>query len=75
MPNVAGSMIDVAERLVSTGEAAKALSVSRTTLSRWIREERVTPTSWTAGGHARWDVSDLQRQLDELRKRQRDERP
>lgn len=68
-------MIAVTERLVSTGEAAKALSVDRTTLARWVREGRVTPTSWTAGGHARWDVADLERQIAELRKRQQDERP
>ncbi|WP_084789528.1 MerR family transcriptional regulator [Saccharomonospora iraqiensis] len=56
-------------RLLSTGEAAKALSVDRSTLARWQREGRVTPASVTAGGHARWDVEDLQRQVAELRRR------
>lgn len=56
-------------RLISTGEAARALSVDRSTLARWQREGRVTPTRFTAGGHARWDLDDLERQVANLRPR------
>ncbi|KAA9155530.1 MerR family DNA-binding transcriptional regulator [Amycolatopsis acidicola] len=56
----------VQDRLVGTGEAAKALSVDRSTLDRWAREGLVTPAGKTAGGHNRWDVEDLKRQVREL---------
>jgi excisionase family DNA binding protein len=55
-------------RLLTTGEAAKALSIDRSTLSRWIREEKVRPTDVTVGGHARWDLDDLREQIRELRR-------
>ncbi|WP_285485616.1 MerR family DNA-binding transcriptional regulator [Amycolatopsis taiwanensis] len=54
-------------RLLSTGEAAKALSIDRSTLARWHREGKVTPADITAGGHARWDVEDLRAQIRQLR--------
>ncbi|WP_083844732.1 helix-turn-helix domain-containing protein [Saccharomonospora cyanea] len=56
-------------RLLTTGEAAKALSVDRSTLARWLREGRVLPTEVTAGGHARWDLEDLRRQIADVRRR------
>lgn len=56
---------DVTERLVTTGEAAKVIGVGRATLARWWAEGLVTPALVTAGGHARWDVEDLKRQLRE----------
>jgi DNA-binding transcriptional MerR regulator len=59
---------DVTERLVTTGEAAKEIGVGRATLARWWAEGLVTPALVTAGGHARWDVEDLKRQLRERRK-------
>lgn len=42
-----------------------ALSIDRSTLARWQREGRVTPAFVTAGGHARWDLEDLKRQIRE----------
>ncbi len=55
--------------LLSTGAAAAAIGVARTTLHRWWHEDHiVTPTLITAGGHARWDIEDLRRQLRALRK-------
>ena len=57
------------ERHLTTGEAAKALSIDRTTLGAWHRQGLVTPAFITAGGHARWDLEDLKRQVRELRKR------
>ncbi|MTD56127.1 helix-turn-helix domain-containing protein [Amycolatopsis pithecellobii] len=55
-------------RLVTTAEAATAIGVGRRTLSRWVLDGKVEPTLTTAGGHHRWDVDDLKRQLRELRK-------
>jgi excisionase family DNA binding protein len=52
------------DRHVSTGEAAEALDVTRSTLLRWMRDGRVHPASTTAGGHHRWDIADLKRQLE-----------
>lgn len=56
--------------LVAAGVAAKQLGVSRATLARWWANGEVKPALITAGGHARWDVEDLKRQLIEWRKRQ-----
>lgn len=58
-----------AERHLSTGEAAKALSIARSTLGDWHRRGLVTPAFTTAGGHARWDLEDLKRQVRALQKR------
>lgn len=57
--------------LVSTGEAARALGIGRSTLARWKADGLVTPALITAGNHARWDLEDLREQL--RRMRQRDE--
>ena len=51
-------------RLVSTGVAAGEIGVSLTTLQRWAHAGLVVPAGRTAGGHFRWDVDDLRRQLD-----------
>jgi predicted site-specific integrase-resolvase len=53
--------------LVPTGDAAKALGISRGTLVRWWQAGDVTPALVTVGGQARWDVEDLRRQLKALR--------
>lgn len=50
-------------KLVSTGEAARIIGVDRSTLGRWVAEGIVTPASRTAGGHLRWDIDQLERQL------------
>jgi excisionase family DNA binding protein len=50
-------------RHVTTGKAAEALGVSLTTLQRWAHQGLVTPALRTAGGHFRWDLDDLRRQL------------
>ena len=56
-------MVPEFRRLVATGEAARALSVSVQTLQRWVRDGIVTPTATTAGGHHRWDIEDLREQV------------
>ncbi len=49
---------------VSTGQAAKALGVDRSTLLRWAKKGLLKPPLRTPGGHYRWDVDKLR---DELR--------
>jgi excisionase family DNA binding protein len=54
----------VAERrLLSTGEAARALGISRPSLSRWVKEGRVRPTLTTPGGQYRFDLDELREQM------------
>ena len=50
---------------VPTATAARALNVTKSTLLRWMRQGIVTPVSTTVGGHHRWNVDDLRRQLRE----------
>jgi 8-oxo-dGTP diphosphatase len=51
------------DRNVPTGTAARELDVTRGTLLRWMRLGIVRPASTTAGGHQRWNVEELHRQL------------
>lgn len=53
----------MADRLVSTNAAARALGVSRSTLWRWFHDGLVTPATQMPGKHKRWDVDDLRRQM------------
>lgn len=51
--------------LLSTGDAARALGIDRTTLARWATAGIVSPASRTAGGHLRWNLATLREQLAE----------
>ncbi len=46
--------------LLSIGQASLAIGVSVSTLRRWEREQRISPTHKTAGGHRRYLLRDLQ---------------
>lgn len=70
MTRTADTLLIMSERLVPTGDAAKAIGVGRSTLARWVAEGLLKPTLVTPGGHARWDLDDLRRQLAELRERE-----
>ena len=48
---------------LATSEAAEKIGVAASTLKRWEREGTVEPTMRTPGGHYRWDLDDLRRQL------------
>lgn len=48
---------------MTTGKAAAALGVDPATLWRWQQSGRITPSWVTPGGHARWDVAELRKQL------------
>jgi excisionase family DNA binding protein len=47
----------------TTTEAAHALDVNPTTLQRWVHKYGIRPTYVTPGGHFRWNLDDLRRQL------------
>ncbi|MBV9313147.1 MAG: MerR family DNA-binding transcriptional regulator [Pseudonocardia sp.] len=55
-------------KLVSTGEAARMLGVNLRTLQRWASEGQIKPDWITPGGHMRWDVERLLREIKELPK-------
>lgn len=54
------------KRLLSTSEAAAALGVVTSTLSRWASAGDVVPAQRTRGGHMRWDLDQLRAQLEAL---------
>lgn len=53
------------QRLLSTGDAARALGLSARSLARWAKEGRVTPAMVTPGGRYRFVLDDLRRELRE----------
>jgi excisionase family DNA binding protein len=59
------TVVEDRSHLVPTGEAARLLGISRTTLMRWVHAGLVTPAWTTRGGHARWDMDQLERQVEQ----------
>jgi 8-oxo-dGTP pyrophosphatase MutT (NUDIX family) len=55
---------DVARRYMTSRQAADELGIPVSTLQYWAAKKRVSPAWRTPGGMARWDLEDLQRQLD-----------
>ncbi len=51
------------DRLLTSGEAADEIGISRASLQRWAREGKVQPVMTTPGGQYRWELTDLRRQL------------
>jgi excisionase family DNA binding protein len=51
-------------RYLTTAEAARELGIAVSTLQSWAQRGVVKPAWRTPGGHARWDLADLERQLD-----------
>ena len=58
------------ERLLSTGEAARALGLSSRSLARWAAEGKVTPALVTPGGQYRFRLDDLRAELHKMRRNQ-----
>lgn len=58
-------------RLLTTGELAQELSVSRSAILKWEQDGLITPEWTTPGGHHRWDAEKVRQELRE--QRQRDE--
>ena len=56
---------DREEPLLSSGEVAKRVGVSTSTVSSWVRQGWLTPHIRTAGGRLRFRWSDVERQLRE----------
>ncbi|WP_233159505.1 helix-turn-helix domain-containing protein [Pseudonocardia sp. MH-G8] len=61
------------EEYVTTAEAAKELGISRQSLARYVARGWLVPTRTLPSGHYRWRMSDLERQLRELRQRTDDD--
>jgi excisionase family DNA binding protein len=59
-------------RLLTTGELARELGVSRGAVLKWANDGLITPAFTTPGGHLRWDLDDVRRQVRELRQRPTD---
>lgn len=59
-------MADSPNTPVTTGAAARALGIASTTLQRWAHAGLVKPALRTAGGHFRWNIEELRRQLNQL---------
>ncbi|OLT00974.1 MerR family transcriptional regulator [Pseudonocardia sp. CNS-004] len=57
------------DRLITTGEVARAVGLSRQTIQRYQREGLLTPVFVTTGGHARWKLDEVIEQLRQLRPR------
>ena len=56
-------------RLLTTGELARELGVSRGAVLKWANDGLITPGFTTPGGHLRWNLEDVRRQVRELRER------
>ena len=54
---------DRAARLVSTGEAARALGIARRTLSHYAQTKQLIPALVLPSGRYKWDLDDVRRQL------------
>lgn len=50
-------------RLLTTGELAEELGVSRGAVLKWTVDGLLKPTFTTMGGHHRWDLDDVREQI------------
>jgi DNA-binding transcriptional MerR regulator len=62
------------EPLLTTGELARKLELSKSTIQRYHREGALTPESYTPGGFPRWLEADVREQMRELARAARDRR-
>jgi hypothetical protein len=69
-------LIDVSIRrpLVTTGELAVLMGISKTTIQRYYRSGDLTPAELTPAGHPGWIDADVRDQMRELRERRKQER-
>jgi DNA-binding transcriptional MerR regulator len=63
-------LLGIAERLVTSGEAARALHVHPRTCRRWYADGWITPSDTTGGGHYRWDIENVREPLHARRQHQ-----
>ena len=70
VPSASGATkSDVGKQLISTGEHARELGVARGTILVWINNGLISPEFTTPGGHHRWVLEDVLRQLRDARER------
>ncbi|MGH3902486.1 MAG: MerR family DNA-binding transcriptional regulator [Pseudonocardiaceae bacterium] len=55
--------------LVTTGQLAAELGVSRSAVLKWYRAGLITPELITPGNHLRWNAERVREQLHALRQR------
>ncbi|GAA1276592.1 hypothetical protein GCM10009609_44480 [Pseudonocardia aurantiaca] len=55
--------------LLTSGQLAKELGVTRAAVNKWAQEGKITPEVTTPGGHHRWVLDDVKRQLREMQRR------
>lgn len=48
---------------VTTGQAARELGVSARSLQQWAKDGRIVPDHVTPGGHMRWDVARIRKEM------------
>lgn len=58
--------------LLSTGETARRLGLSRSSLWRYVKAGQIEPDLVTPGGHYRFDPERVRAQLRELARAERD---
>ncbi len=63
-------MTGVSDRapLLTTGELARNLELSKSTIQRYHREGALTPQTYTPGGFPRWIEADVREQMREMAK-------
>lgn len=57
---------DGSSRLVTSSQLARMLGLSARTIQRYRRAGYLVPAAESPGGHARWDVTQVQERLREL---------
>lgn len=63
------STVEHVTKLLSTGELARELGVSRGAVLKWAVDGLITPEFTTPGGHHRWDAEKVRAQIKEQRQR------
>lgn len=59
------------DRLLTSGELAKELGLSHQAITNYARTGQLEPALTTPGGHYRWDLEDVRRQLREINRKRR----
>lgn len=65
----------MADRWLTTGQLAKETGLSHSTLTAYAASGALVPAWRTPGGHLRWDLEDAKHQLQELARKNREDRP
>lgn len=64
----------VRKRLLTSGQVAAELGLSRSAIARYAREGSITPEVITPGGQYRFDLDRVREELRQLAERRRNER-